>query len=290
MTLARRVACALLPIAAAACGSGAEPARAQSWRDMEVARQLHDSAAYRVRVNYVAGSLELRSAPAPYLYQMRLRYDEKLAQPVHVLDEDSRTLTLGVNRESTVLRMRRDQGESEGELHLALTRDAPIDLALKLGAVEADLDLTGLSLSRVHLESGASDASVRFDAPNPIPMERLELEAGAASLRATGLAFANPAQVRVDAGVGSVELDFSGEWTRDTEAVIEVALGGVEVRVPRAVGVRVELERFLAGFKHDGLERRGDAYYSDNWDSAARRLRIRAETVFGSIEIRRIQR
>jgi hypothetical protein len=43
----------------------------------------------------------------------------------------------------------------------------------------------------------------------------------------------------------------------------------------------------LAGFQHPGLVRRGEAFYSENWDEAKVRMRVRAETVFGAVEVRR---
>jgi hypothetical protein len=59
------------------------------------------------------------------------------------------------------------------------------------------------------------------------------------------------------------------------------------VRVPRDVGVAVEIGRVLASFSHDGLTKRGDLWVSDNWDTAAHRLRIRAKATFGKFELDR---
>ena len=39
-----------------------------------------------------------------------------------------------------------------------------------------------------------------------------------------------------------------------------------------------------------GLVKRGDAWYSDNWESARYKLRVRAETFFGKIELQRSAR
>ena len=54
--------------------------------------------------------------------------------------------------------------------------------------------------------------------------------------------------------------------------------------------MRVEIKRVAAGFDHEGMVKRDDAWYSQNWDTAARKLRIRAETVFGDLEVRRSTR
>jgi hypothetical protein len=60
------------------------------------------------------------------------------------------------------------------------------------------------------------------------------------------------------------------------------------VRLPREVGVRLELDRTLAGFEHDGLYRRGgNVWVSENWDGASRRVRVRAETTLGKLRVHR---
>ena len=264
------------------------PAGAQAWRTIEVSRQLHDTAARRVSVEYSAGKLTVRAAEAPFLYQMWLRYDEARGDPVHRSDDDGRTLHLGLRRESSGVSFRR-RGE-EGEMRLALTKEAPLDLSFDMGAAQADLDLTGLALSDLRVRSGASETTLRIGAPNPVPMRALQIDVGAAALHATGLANANTGEVRVAGGVGGVELSFDGEWTRDIEASANVALGGLTVRVPSDVGVRVEVGKVLASFEHDGLVKRGDAYYSPNWDSATRHLRLKAETVFGKLEVEQMAR
>jgi hypothetical protein len=47
------------------------------------------------------------------------------------------------------------------------------------------------------------------------------------------------------------------------------------------------VQRVAAGFTHDGFVKRDDAWYSDNWERAPHKLRLRAETYFGKIEIQR---
>jgi Cell wall-active antibiotics response 4TMS YvqF len=262
-----------------------QPAHAQrgQLRSIDVSRQLHDSAALRVEVRYGAGRLGVRAATVPVLYRMQLSYLADRAEPVYAYYPETRTLRVGVDRQRTRL----PSDERQGELHLDLAPSVPVDLSLELGAVEADLDLSGLRVDALRVESGASDALVRFDTPNADRMRSLDLRVGAAGLRALRLGNANASEVRVQAGVGDVDLDFGGAWKQDVALSVQVALGSVRLHVPRDVGVRLEVDRLLASVDAGDLEKRGDAYYSDNWNRATRRLRITSKTTFGSLRFDR---
>jgi hypothetical protein len=116
-------------------------------------------------------------------------------------------------------------------------------------------------------------------------MRALELDVGAASLTALRLANANAGDIRVSAGLGNVDLDLGGDWTKDINLEVDATLGVVTVHVPSDVGVRVELRRTLAGFRHRSLTPRDGAFYSDNWESAPRKLRIRTDVKLGRFEL-----
>jgi hypothetical protein len=263
----------------------AQLAGAQTWRTLESSRQLRDSSEHHVRIEYGAGRVDIAATSAPVLYAMTLRYDETTASPVHRYDASARALTLGVDIEARRLRSLRDQ--TRGEMRLSLSRAVPFDLDLELGATKATLDLGGLTLLNLRLDSGASETLLDFSTPNGGRMRALEVNVGAASFTARNLANANTRAIRVTSGVGSVALDFGGAWTQDVAVDVEVSLGKLTLHVPRDVGVRLEVQKFLASFDHEGLTKRGDAYFSENWDTARYRIRMRAETRFGGIELDR---
>lgn len=271
---------------AAALGAAWQPASGQSWRTVESARQLRDSGEHRVRVRYGAGRIDVAATSSPVLYAMTLRYDESTSTPLHSYDSTARLLTLGVNGQSD--RFSRNLGDkSRGEMRLSLSRSVPVDLALSLGAAKATLDLGGLDITSLQLESGASETVIDFSSPNLGRMRTLDVDVGAASFEARNLANANVPKVRIHGGVGGVELDFGGQWQQDMDVNVDLALGKLTLHVPRDVAVRLEVEKFLATFDEQGLVKRGDAYYSDNWDRAKYHLRLRAETTFGGIELDR---
>src|SRR5207247_1803601 len=99
------------------------------------------------------------------------------------------------------------------------------------------------------------------------------------------LANANADQIRIRGGVGGIDLDFGGTWTRDLTVTTRLMLGKLTLRVPPDVGVKVDLQRIAAGFEHSGLEKRDDGWYSPNYETAKYKLHLHAETFFGQIEV-----
>jgi hypothetical protein len=269
--------------------ASALPLTAQSaplWRSVDFSRQLRDSLPQRIRVQYGAGRVDLRPAASAVLYDMHLRYDERRAVPLHRYDAEQRATVLGLESRDEHVRSS-GSGKESGELRLGLPTTVPLDLDLEFGGTQAALELGGLALRSLRLECGATEATLSFTTPNRTHMREMDVSVGAASFTALHLANANADLFRVRGGVGSVDLDFSGGWTRDLQVDARLAIGQLTLHVPADVGIRLEVQRVAAGFDHPGLVKRDDAWYSENWDTARFKLRVRAETFFGAIDVQR---
>jgi len=256
------------------------------WRSLDVSRQLRDTAAQRIKVQYDAGRVDVRPTDAALLFGMHLRYDELRASPLHRHDAEQRTTVLGLESRGNVFPASSSRHEDSGELRLVLPRTIPLDLDMEFGGAQAALELGGLALQSARLEFGAAEGTLAFSTPNRTHMRELEISIGAADFTARGLANANADLIRVRGGVGSVDLDFGGTWTRDLEVSTRLAIGGLTLRVPDDVGLRLEVRRVAAGLDHGGLVKRDDGWYSSNWDTAPHKVHVRAETVFGQIELK----
>ena len=256
------------------------------WRSLDVSRQLRDTAAQRIKVQYDAGRVDVRPTDAALLFGMHLRYDELRASPLHRHDAEQRTTVLGLESRGNVFPASSSRHEDSGELRLVLPRTIPLDLDMEFGGAQAALELGGLALQSARLEFGAAEGTLTFSTPNRTHMRELEISIGAADFTARGLANANADLIRVRGGVGSVDLDFGGTWTRDLEVSTRLAIGGLTLRVPDDVGLRLEVRRVAAGLDHGGLVKRDDGWYSSNWDTAPHKVHVRAETVFGQIELK----
>jgi hypothetical protein len=279
-------AAVLLPVASRPLPAQGDPL----WRAIDLSRQLRDSLPQRIRVKYDAGKIDVRGTNDPVLYALHLRYDETRHVPLHRHDAEQHNTLLGLESRGSGRHQRSADRDEPGELRLLLPRDIPLDLDVECGGTRSVLDLGGLALQSLRLECGATDANLDFSAPNRVRMHDMEINVGAAELTAVRLANANADQLRLRGGVGVIDLDFGGTWTRDMTATTRLVMGKLIVRVPTDVGVRLEVHRVVAGFEHEGFEKRDDAWYSTNWERAPHRLRLRAEAFLGKIDVRRVTR
>ncbi len=259
----------------------AVPALAQDWQTISRSRAIAGERSLRVDVGYGAGRLTLAPAQPGVLYRTSMRFDADAFKPVMSYNNDR----LRVGIESVEGGSIRGRNMRNGSLDLALSTEVPIDLELKFGAAEASLDLGGIRLNKAEISTGASKTTLTVSRPNPGICESFEIEVGAAQFEATGLGNLRARRLRMSGGVGEVTLDFTGEWQADMSAEIEMGLGSLTIRVPRGLGLRVQKDGLLAGFDSQGLIKRGDVYFSEDWDRATRRLTIKLDAALGAIRV-----
>jgi hypothetical protein len=270
---------------ALALSLGAGGAAAQSMRAFSTFRQLHGETRLRADLDYRAGGLRIAPGRATELYRMDASYDEDRFLPISDYDAASGAVSLGLRRAGEGgLRVvsRKQLGQ---DANVAFSPGVDLDLAVTLGAVSADLELGGLSLSELSLEAGASQAVVRFSRPNRARCRVAEVTAGAAEVTVLGLGNSRCDRIDVEGGMGKVTLDFDGAWSSSSRASVKLAMGELLLRLPRRVGVRLTLDRFLSSFEPVGLVRSGDGFQSPGYLRAERRLDIDVTTAVGGVRV-----
>lgn len=256
---------------------------AQSWKTSTSARQVTNEKDLRVKVEYGAGTITVRRGDEGELYNAVFHFDEEWAAPMTEYADGELDVGLSASGKGN-----RNLGDWPGDasLDLELAPGVPLDLDLDFGAGRAELDLTGLSLRNLTVNTGASESVIRVSEANRERMESAEINVGAADLRMRGVGNLNSDRVTVKSGLGSVTLRLDGEWPRDGHLVVEMGLGALELEVPRSLGVRLRRPgSFLASIDTDGLLKRGEVYESANWETAERRIEIEITAVVGSVDI-----
>ena len=272
---------ALVAVLPALLGLGPAGVAGQEWRTMSVSRQLSGESSLEVDLTHAAGVLYLEPSGGRVLYSMDLRFDERAFDPV--AEFDGRRLRLGIEGRGRDIRIKSDG--SDAEMRVALTREIPMDLSLGFGAGRAHVDLGGLRLTRLQIETGASETEMTVSRPNREVMESGRIAVGAAQFTARQLGNLNAERLEVQAGVGEVVLDLTGEWNSDGRITVEMGLGALELRVPEGLGIKLVKQSFLTSLDAPRMDREGDAWYSRDWESADRRVTIDVTAAFGSVKV-----
>lgn len=259
--------------------------QAQTMRPFSTFRQLHGETRLTARLEYAAGSLQVAPATEAQLYQMELAYDDGRYLPVSDYDAQSGTVLLGLKPagEGGVRVVSRTQLSQVAAV--GLSPRVNLALALALGAVEAQVELGGLRVTRLDVKAGASRTMIQFSRPNAVRCQHAAFSAGAAEVSVLGLGNSRCDEIEFEGGIGKVTLDFGGVWSSSSRVEVTMAMGELTLRLPRNAGVRIRMDKFLSSFEPTGLVRRGQVFESSNYAGAERHLDLDLTTAMGGVNV-----
>jgi len=263
----------------------AVPVQAQSMRGYDYARPLRGERQLRAVIEFAAGKLLLEPGSSDRLYQLTLQYDVERFRPLGSYDAGAGVVRLGVEgNESGGIRVGRKNALAQTAA-IEFSKAVDLFLDVSLGAAEAALELGGLRLSELDLKSGASRTTVSFSRRNAGACRSASVQSGAGEVTVLGLGNSGCADWRFDGGVGSVDIDLAGAWAEDGRIDLNMALGGVTLRAPNDLGLRVTMRGFLAGFDAKGFSKSGKTYTSNNYAAATRHLDIEVNSALGGVRV-----
>jgi hypothetical protein len=270
----------LAPILLLAAGCGPAPVL----EDYSYARAYGGEARLRAEVDYAAGRLRIGPARDGGLFEMHLQYDGSRFRPIGEVTPAG-TVRLGTEmiRRGGIRIGRRRALPQTAEIGFA--REAGLDLAIRIGAAEADLDLGGLRLERLRLATGASRSRLRFAEPNPASCDRVEITSGAGELTIHQAGNSGCATWTIEGGVGKVTVDLDGAWRGDPRMNLNLAVGGVVLEAPRATGIRVKMAGVVSRFDGEGFTREDRTWTSAGFDQKTRKVDIEVRSAVGGVRV-----
>jgi hypothetical protein len=230
------------------------------------------------------GRLEVEAAQPSQAYELDLNYNEAAFEPIidFVREGDNALFRFRLSGEG---RVSRRMGKTR--LNLRLNPDTPLDLRARTGVGESSIDLSGMSVQALKVESGVGETRVSMLSPNQDRCRRLQINNGVGALEVTGLGNFGFERFDFRGGVGGSKLEFSGEWRETGRVEIEVGVGGVEILLPRDVGAEINATKsFLSGMNFPDFRKEGDTYYSNNIDRVSKVIRMRIRAGIGGVEVR----
>jgi hypothetical protein len=116
---------------------------------------------------------------------------------------------------------------------------------------------------------------------NDVPMNlSLEMGAGTSDLQLADLSLTG---LDVTLGAGKSTVDLSGDWARDLDVAIDAGAANITVRLPRDVGVRVEVYAGLSTINAPSLTKDGNVYTNAAYGVSDVTLRINIKAGIGQL-------
>jgi hypothetical protein len=227
------------------------------WRAPEIGEQVALDADELGRVILDVSMASFRIIPEPAGTPIRLdaRYDSGSYRLTETFEPQgelgwSYRLTFG----SRAFRFVHIDKDNRLELHLPA--GTPITIQGDLGFGDTRLDLGGLWIQHVDIDTRLGDHEIVFSEPLWSPMERLEVNGSIGELTLHDLGNASPAVARVTHRMGELYVDLGGAWRQDADVIVNSSIGGFRVGAP-PIGVGFELSVPLVhqSETHAGLDR-----------------------------------
>jgi hypothetical protein len=127
-----------------------------------------------------------------------------------------------------------DESPSEKFWKVYLTENKPYQLSLDYGLGNANIDLSGLSISKLKIKTGSADVNVFYgsDVENQIEMDTFFVKVDMGSLNVKQLNLARSRVVMADVGFGNILLDFSDKPSTSNHVKGSVGAGNLVILLP----------------------------------------------------------
>ncbi len=250
---------------------------------------LEDAKDAELTAEIVFGEFIIKPAGGDTLLYVEVEYDpEKFSHPV--MDYKRHYNHVRISLESAGMAeedFNKHMKSFQNTWHIYLGRDVTWQLELDLAACETRMELGGLKVENLNVESGLSDTQLSFSEPNRVVLEKCQIETGVGSFEAFQLGNAVIRRFSLENGLGSSVLDFSGKHPFEAlKASIESGLGSVEMQFPQGLPVLMQVETFLGSSDLPGFDKlNGDLYRSVYYREGIPGLEADVSIGMGSVNV-----
>lgn len=206
------------------------------------------------------------------------------------IDFDERTNRLRISFDMKGLKSV-DTDEESAEVYVRLPYGVDIVFEAKVKAGEVTMEMGGLRLTDFYLNNWAGEVEVRFDEPNPVVMEMLDVTAKVGESSFVRLGNARFKKANINGGIGELDVDFTGDLVNESRARVDLDIGEASIYLPRDVGIKMRIGggfSFLSEKHIDrSLHRRGGSYYSDDYEGMQERFYVSITPGLGELTVER---
>jgi hypothetical protein len=134
-----------------------------------------------------------------------------------------------------------------------------------------------------HMNTGDAKYVWDLHLNNGVPLDlTVNMGAGKSALTLAGLSLHN---LDFNLGAGETVVDLTGNWKQSFSAQMNGGAGSATIRLPRAVGVRVEASGGLGTIRAPGFNKEGGSYVNDAYGKTPVTLRVEVHGGVGEINL-----
>ncbi len=242
-----------------------------------------------VSISYGAGKVTIGSSDEKNIIEGSITYDSRLITPKINMESVSSSGVLIIKNEKN-----KDKGHHihkilnfDNEMEFYFPPQIKTDIFLDFGMGDADIDLTDLSITKLNINCGLSDVDIEINKRNNVVCESVSIDNGLGNLEFSGLGNLAAKDIDINIGLGSAEINFTGDRIYDTDINVDVGLGSLDMILPKNANIKIYVDSsFLSSVDIYGLkQKKNKLWVSPNWKSNYPTISMDVNVGIGSVEI-----
>jgi hypothetical protein len=164
-------------------------------------------------------------------------------------------------------------------------KDLEPEVSYKLTGDTGEVSIDQSKSNDINVSKGGLKNEWELQLTNEVPIDLVvDSGASAGTLKLSGL---NLNDLEINAGVGDMTVDLSGDWKKSFDVNMDMGVGVTTLILPKDVGVMVISEKGLGVRTVEGLTSEGEGVYvNDKFDKSDIVITINAELGVGEFEIK----
>lgn len=242
-----------------------------------------------LQIDLGLAELDMKAGESKTLIDISGRYVPKRSRPRLEVDREGDVAYIMFTNDLRTNSDTNNRKSKDNEYYDVRISDKPIySMNLDVGLGSCTMNLDKLTVERFVFNAGLADAYLQMETPNTVRANRVELETGLGELQAIGMGNLRFELLKIESGLGDVELDLRGYEGRG-EVEMSIGLGSCKMILPKEIGARIYYDdNFLSSSDFDGFEEvRNGVYETENYDTAESLLDIDASVGMGHLTITR---
>ena len=242
-----------------------------------------------ISISYGLGELTIGSSDAKDIIEGSITYDSRRINPKVKMESvsSSGVLTIKTEKDKSKDHCNYKLKDIDNEMEFYFPSQIKTDLFLDFGVGDAEIDLTDISITKLNINCGLSDVELEINKRNNVLCESVSIENGLGDLSVSGLGNLAAKDIDINIGLGSADIDLTGDRIYDTDINVDVGLGSLDMVLPKKANIEIYVDSsFLSSVDIDGLKQKKNKYWiSPNWENSYPTISMDVNVGMGSVDI-----